>query len=370
MASNGAVPSRSSARIGVTSSPEIAFPAPAPPLGLGALLTPGSGSSRSKRSAAQAAAASISKNAAASSSSSKVAARDYAQGDGYVSHATSSAVEEDEDEDGAPSLTNGDTMDDDYDDTSSALGQAGMGETDEYTMDEMEFSHDAKYKDELTDEDELLATAAAARTSKKASSKRKASTSSPAKKRAKNAKIVDENIQTDSTEDDAGAATQTASAAKPKRKASARATKAVRAAINGDEEGSDSSALTDIDAKENDLNGPAEEGDEGKPAKKPRKACKPRAPKPEPVYVIPEVEKLPNDQGYKGRLGYACLNTILRKRKPPVFCSRTCRIDTIKKNGMDFLKELGRQNIMDCKQLVQWNEDNVSLQALAPRLVE
>lgn len=29
---------------------------------------------------------------------------------------------------------------------------------------------------------------------------------------------------------------------------------------------------------------------------------------------------------FQGRLGYACLNTILRNQKPPVFCSRTCRL--------------------------------------------
>lgn len=33
-----------------------------------------------------------------------------------------------------------------------------------------------------------------------------------------------------------------------------------------------------------------------------------------------------NPYAFKGRLGYACLNTILRAQKPPVFCSRTCRL--------------------------------------------
>eukprot|EP01097_Dermamoeba_algensis_P002382 TRINITY_DN1938_c0_g1_i1.p1 TRINITY_DN1938_c0_g1~~TRINITY_DN1938_c0_g1_i1.p1 ORF type:complete len:408 (-),score=61.86 TRINITY_DN1938_c0_g1_i1:43-1266(-) len=59
---------------------------------------------------------------------------------------------------------------------------------------------------------------------------------------------------------------------------------------------------------------------------------------------------------FKGRLGYACLNTVLRKSKPSVFCSRTCRIDTIKKEGIDFAKNLGRQNVLDLKKLVEWNE--------------
>ena len=57
-----------------------------------------------------------------------------------------------------------------------------------------------------------------------------------------------------------------------------------------------------------------------------------------------------------GRLGYACLNTVLRALKPdPVFCSRTLRIDTILKpdHGMDYCKELGRKNAEDLSRLIQ-----------------
>lgn len=59
----------------------------------------------------------------------------------------------------------------------------------------------------------------------------------------------------------------------------------------------------------------------------------------------------------RGRLGYACLNTILRKQKPPVFCSRTCRLDTVAKEdkGVPYLRELTRQNIKDLKTLIEWN---------------
>lgn len=48
-----------------------------------------------------------------------------------------------------------------------------------------------------------------------------------------------------------------------------------------------------------------------------------------------------------------CLNTVLRELKPPIFCSRTCRMDTIlgtpKKEGkgLEFAKELALQNIRD-----------------------
>ncbi|KAG1762860.1 UV-endonuclease UvdE-domain-containing protein [Suillus occidentalis] len=86
--------------------------------------------------------------------------------------------------------------------------------------------------------------------------------------------------------------------------------------------------------------------------------CK-RAPKAEPVYVIPEVER--KETTFRGRLGYACLNTILRNKKPAdeaVFCSRTCRIETIKKNGIEWVKDLGRRNIEDMLKIIEWNEEN------------
>ncbi|EIW83196.1 UV-endonuclease UvdE [Coniophora puteana RWD-64-598 SS2] len=91
----------------------------------------------------------------------------------------------------------------------------------------------------------------------------------------------------------------------------------------------------------------------------PKKKRKPRAPKPEPVYVIPDVEK--KESTFKGRLGYACLNTVLRNKKPAseaIFCSRTCRIESIKKNGMEWVKELGLQNMRDMLAIIEWNEQN------------
>ncbi|EED77450.1 predicted protein, partial [Postia placenta Mad-698-R] len=75
------------------------------------------------------------------------------------------------------------------------------------------------------------------------------------------------------------------------------------------------------------------------------------------VYDIPAVER--KQTGFTGRLGYACLNTILRVRKPePVFCSRTCRLDTIRKNGIEFAKDLGRRNATDLLEMIEWNEEN------------
>ncbi|KAJ7091932.1 UV-endonuclease UvdE-domain-containing protein [Mycena belliarum] len=97
--------------------------------------------------------------------------------------------------------------------------------------------------------------------------------------------------------------------------------------------------------------------EEDKPSSKAGK--KTRQPKPEPVYIIPDVS--PKETTFKGRLGYACLNTILRNKKPvkdSIFCSRTCRLDSIKKNGVDWVKDLGRKNAEDLLTMLQWNEDN------------
>ncbi|RPD75940.1 UV-endonuclease UvdE [Lentinus tigrinus ALCF2SS1-7] len=101
--------------------------------------------------------------------------------------------------------------------------------------------------------------------------------------------------------------------------------------------------LTDLDDE------PAE-----KSPKKKRRRTKAQEPV---VYDIPPVET--KTTNFKGRLGYACLNTVLRALKPePVFCSRTCRIDTINKSGLEYCKELGRKNAEDLSRLIQWNEDN------------
>ncbi|KAJ7282778.1 UV-endonuclease UvdE-domain-containing protein [Mycena rebaudengoi] len=92
-----------------------------------------------------------------------------------------------------------------------------------------------------------------------------------------------------------------------------------------------------------------------KPAKKARQ------PKVEPTYIIPDVIR--KETTFKGRLGYACLNTVLRNKKPAndsdsIFCSRTCRLDSIEKNGIEWLKDLGRKNTEDLLKMIEWNENN------------
>ncbi|EWC45659.1 hypothetical protein DRE_05220 [Drechslerella stenobrocha 248] len=67
---------------------------------------------------------------------------------------------------------------------------------------------------------------------------------------------------------------------------------------------------------------------------------------------------------FKGRLGFACLNTYLRNCNPPIFCSRTCRLDTILKHdkdsgagaGLTYVKSLGFANATDLSTLIRWNQ--------------
>ncbi|KAJ9112275.1 hypothetical protein QFC19_000694 [Naganishia cerealis] len=87
---------------------------------------------------------------------------------------------------------------------------------------------------------------------------------------------------------------------------------------------------------------------------------------------------------WKGRLGYACLNTYLRFSTPPVFSSRTCRIQSIldhrhplkdpsqpehaTKNrpdkdapanverGQRYVEEIGLANARDIVKMVRWND--------------
>ena len=62
------------------------------------------------------------------------------------------------------------------------------------------------------------------------------------------------------------------------------------------------------------------------------------------------------DAKFTGRLGYACLNTILRARKPePVFASRTCRLKSIEEQGIQMVHTLARRNVLDLIPMLRWN---------------
>lgn len=102
-------------------------------------------------------------------------------------------------------------------------------------------------------------------------------------------------------------------------------------------------------------------GGGGKRAKKPKEPI---------VYVIPDVprrdfrlegpeeKRAERSNGYRGRLGFACLNTVLRNQDPPKFCSRNVRIKTIEEKGLDYVKDLARQNVLDIIPLLEWNAAN------------
>lgn len=99
------------------------------------------------------------------------------------------------------------------------------------------------------------------------------------------------------------------------------------------------------------------ETDKEETPKKGRRGKKPKAPI---VYDIPPIRKTrdfrlegPEERravrahGFQGRLGYACLNTVLRNQDPPVFCSRNVRIKTIEEKGIESVKEMALQNVRD-----------------------
>jgi len=59
----------------------------------------------------------------------------------------------------------------------------------------------------------------------------------------------------------------------------------------------------------------------------------------------------------RGRLslGLCCINTILRKQKPPVFCSRTLNRENF---SVELAKERALNNVCDIIKLIEWNHEN------------
>tara|TARA_S200002703_G_scaffold11561_1_gene10521 strand:- start:3131 stop:4039 length:909 start_codon:yes stop_codon:yes gene_type:complete len=54
--------------------------------------------------------------------------------------------------------------------------------------------------------------------------------------------------------------------------------------------------------------------------------------------------------------GYACINMELRKQG--IYSGRTCRKATWQKGGLEYVGELGLQNLRDLFKIIQWNERN------------
>ncbi len=65
-----------------------------------------------------------------------------------------------------------------------------------------------------------------------------------------------------------------------------------------------------------------------------------------------------NETDYLSNLnmGYCCINTELRDLG--IFCSRTCRLDTVKTKGLSYLYELAEKNIKDLPAMFRWNYRN------------
>lgn len=63
-----------------------------------------------------------------------------------------------------------------------------------------------------------------------------------------------------------------------------------------------------------------------------------------------------NNQLTNLNMGYCCINTRLRDLG--IFTSRTCRLETVKQNGIDYIYELASQNIDDLAAIFRWNYKN------------
>lgn len=63
-----------------------------------------------------------------------------------------------------------------------------------------------------------------------------------------------------------------------------------------------------------------------------------------------------NNKPLSIQLGFACINTELRKQD--IFCSRTVRQQTFCDKGVDYVKDLIKKNVSDLKKMVEWNYEN------------
>lgn len=66
-------------------------------------------------------------------------------------------------------------------------------------------------------------------------------------------------------------------------------------------------------------------------------------------------------------LGYACINTQLRKKD--IFMSRTCRLATLRERGINYVYELALKNLRDLEPIIKWNfENNIFLFRLSSEI--
>lgn len=57
-------------------------------------------------------------------------------------------------------------------------------------------------------------------------------------------------------------------------------------------------------------------------------------------------------------LGYCCLNSTLRERKPSVHTNRTCIKKTFVEKGLAHASRLALQNVTDLSEVIRWNEEH------------
>ena len=58
------------------------------------------------------------------------------------------------------------------------------------------------------------------------------------------------------------------------------------------------------------------------------------------------------------QLGLCCMNTTLKKQKPPVYASRKIIVRIIDERGIEELKRRVLANLEDLLKMLQWNEEN------------
>ncbi|KAL8780639.1 MAG: hypothetical protein Q9213_006375 [Squamulea squamosa] len=165
-----------------------------------------------------------------------------------------------------------------------------------------------------------------------------------------------------------------AKATAPPAKASKQGGKGKAAKASADEKPAAPAKAKKADAKEPQFLDPEADGEEEADEEEIKAALA------RPPPVNSDILPLP----WKGRLGYACLNTYLRFSNPPVFSSRTCRIASILENrhplsnpnepphatknrpdkdqpasirkGQEFVEQLCLANIRDIPKMLRWND--------------
>jgi len=71
---------------------------------------------------------------------------------------------------------------------------------------------------------------------------------------------------------------------------------------------------------------------------------------------IKNIKNAKNAKNAKIRLGLCCMNTSLRAKG--IFTSRTCRLETARDKGIQYLESLFHANLEDLQKMLEWNERN------------